>query len=154
MERGFWDRGYGGLIRIGTFCGHLLLLIIRLYWGGSLAMTGVGKLMNLEKVTAYFATLHLPMPAAVAIFVAVVELLGGISLFLGLFSRVMSFFLIILFWVAYITAHTESLLNLFNNPNGFFMQDPFLYLYTATLIFCFGAGFVSFDHWLERKRAS
>lgn len=149
---GFFKRSYSGLAQLGTFFGHLLLLIVRLYWGGSLFMVGLGKFANLEKVAAFFDTLHLPFPMATAIFVALVELIGGASLFLGLFSRVMSFLLIILFWTAYILAHTEALLNLFTNPSGFFMQDPFLYLYAATMVFCFGAGFASFDYWLEKKR--
>ena len=152
MSNGFFSRCYGGLVNVGTFFGHIILLIVRLYWGASLAITGFNKFLELDKISAFFASLNLPFPTATAIFVATVELIGGASLFLGLFSRVMSFILIIFFWGAYVTAHSEALWNVFSNPNGFLMEAPFLYLYAATLVFCFGAGFASFDFWLERKR--
>ncbi|MCP5470348.1 MAG: DoxX family protein [Chlamydiales bacterium] len=154
MKRGFFTQTYFGLSKVGIFLGHILLLIVRLYWGGSLVLTGIGKFMALQKVAGYFGSLGLPFPEFTAGFVALVELVGGAALFLGLFSRVMSFLLVILFCVAYATAHTESVHMLFANPQLFLKQDPFLYLYASLLVFCFGAGFASFDYWWERSRFS
>ena len=50
-----------------------LLLAVRLYWGWQFAQDGYGKLTHLEKVTQYFATLNLPMPAQTAFAVALIE---------------------------------------------------------------------------------
>src|SRR5712672_1588020 len=63
------------------------LLLVRLYWGWQLIESGWGKLHNLEKVTEFFTSLNLPMPAQMAVFISCVEFLGGIFLALGLLSR-------------------------------------------------------------------
>src|ERR1700756_28874 len=64
------------------------LLLIRLYWGWQLVQSGWGKLHHLFNVGEYFATLGLPMPAQMAVFIACVEFFGGIFLALGLASRI------------------------------------------------------------------
>ena len=63
------------------------LLLLRLYWGWQLVQSGWGKLHHLSNVGEYFATLGLPMPAQMAVFIACVEFFGGIFLALGLASR-------------------------------------------------------------------
>ncbi len=152
MKKGLSTNCYAGLTQVGTFLGHIVLLIVRLYWGGSLCMAGIGKLMTLGEIATFFETIGLPFPLFTAALVALIEIVGGASLFVGFFSRVISFLLIIFFLVAYLLAHNESLVNLLSNPEDFFIQAPFLYLYASFLIFCFGAGFASFDYWIERKR--
>ncbi|MCH9626457.1 MAG: hypothetical protein S4CHLAM2_00790 [Chlamydiales bacterium] len=148
---GWLKRFYHAVTRAERGIGHFLLLIIRLYWGGLLVMTGVGKLMNIEGVADFFASLNLPAPLFTAYFVGIFELIGGASLFLGLFSRLFSIALVILFFVAYGTAHQEALINFFVNPSLFIMQEPFLYLYASLLVLGFGPGFFSIDYWWERK---
>jgi len=59
------------------------------YWGWEFAEDGWGKIHNLGKVTDYFGSLNLPMPGQTALFVSVVELVGGVLLILGLLSRLM-----------------------------------------------------------------
>ncbi len=149
---GIFQKGSTALAQVGTFLGHIVLLLIRLYWGGSLVLIGLGKFANLPQTATFFETLHIPFPMASATLVAAVELIGGAALFLGLFSRFWSFLLIILFCVAFGTAHNEAVVNIFSNPKGFLMQDPFLYLYASLMVFCFGTGFASFDYWIERSR--
>src|SRR5258708_35523762 len=63
------------------------LLLVRLYWGWQLIESGWGKLHNLGKVTEFFTSLNLPMPAQMAVFISGVEFFGGLFLALGLFSR-------------------------------------------------------------------
>ncbi len=148
---GWLKRFYHGITRGERGIGHFLLLVIRLYWGGLLVMTGFGKLMNIEGVADFFASIHLPAPLFTAYFVGVFELLGGASLFLGLFSRLFSIALVILFFVAYATAHQAALINFFVSPSLFIMEEPFLYLYASLLVLCFGPGFFSIDYWWEKK---
>ena len=47
------------------------LLAVRLYWGWQLIQSGWGKLHNLPKVTEFFTSLNLPMPAQMAVFIFV-----------------------------------------------------------------------------------
>ncbi|MFN0064891.1 MAG: DoxX family protein [Chlamydiales bacterium] len=151
MKRGLWTGSYFGLVRTQNFLGHFLLLIVRLYWGALLVMTGVGKWVHLDQVSEFFGSIGIPAPLFMATLVGLVELVGGAALFLGLFSRVMSLLLASLFFSAYATAHTEALMTFFVSPQQFFDATPFLYLYATLLVFCFGPGFISFDYWLERS---
>jgi putative oxidoreductase len=90
-----------------------LLLAIRLYWGLQLAQTGWGKLHNIDQVTGFFASLNLPQPHLTAIFVALVEFVGGILFALGLGSRMISFVLFINMTVA-----LESSMRPIRTPSG------------------------------------
>jgi putative oxidoreductase len=151
VEGGWLKHLYYGIVQGENFLGHFLLLIIRLYWGGLLIMTGLGKLMNASGVADFFASLNLPAPLFMAYFIGICELIGGASLFLGFFSRIFSILLICVFIGAYATAHQEALINFFSNPSLFIKQDPFLYLYASLIVLCFGPGFVSIDYWIEKK---
>lgn len=142
---------YYGIVQGENLLGNLLLLVIRLYWGGMLVITGIGKLMNIYAVADFFASLNIPFPIFSAYLTGILEIIGGISLFIGLFSRIFSILLVILFFVAYSTAHQEALINFFSNPSLFITQDPFLYLYASFIVLCFGPGFISADYWIEKK---
>src|SRR5437660_12823454 len=80
------------------------LLLIRLYWGWQLIESGWGKLHNLGKVTDFFTSLGLPMPAQTAVFISCVEFVGGIFLALGLLSRLTALVLTVNLIAAYVTA--------------------------------------------------
>jgi hypothetical protein len=54
------------------------LLLVRVYWGWQLIESGWGKLHNLGKVTEFFTSLNLPMPAQMAVFISCVEFFGGL----------------------------------------------------------------------------
>ena len=51
------------------------LLLVRVYWGWQLSQNGWAKLHNLDKVTEFFSSLSLPMPAHMAIFISIVRIL-------------------------------------------------------------------------------
>lgn len=150
-KQGWLKRLYWGLVKGENFLGHFLLLIIRLYWGGLLIMTGIGKWTNIYEVADFFASVDIAFPLFTAYLIGVVEFLGGISLFIGLFARIFTILLTAVFIVAYTTAHQEALINFFVAPSLFIEQDPFLFLYGSLVILCFGAGFISVDYWLEKK---
>lgn len=150
-DGGWLKKSYRGLVTGENFLGNFLLLIIRLYWGALFVITGFGKWMHIQHVGEYFAALDIPSPQIAAYFVATLEILGGISLILGLFSRIFSLLLTILLCTAYATAHKEALTHFFTQPSLFITQEPFLYLYAALAVLCFGPGFISIDYWLERR---
>jgi putative oxidoreductase len=151
VKRGWLKKSYWGVVQGEHFLGSFLLLIIRLYWGGLLVISGIGKLMNIYSVADYFATLHIQYPLAIAFIVSLIEFLGGISLFVGLFTRFFSILLSVVFIAAYMTAHKEALQTIFKNPSLFISQDPFLFLYASLVVLCFGPGFISIDYWIEKR---
>ena len=121
------------------------LLLVRLYWGWQLAQSGWGKLHNLSNVGEYFATLGLPMPAQMAVFIACVEFFGGILLTLGLASRITGLVLTINLTMAYVIGDREALLSFFSDPDKFVAAAPFAFLMVALIVLIFGAGRISAD---------
>jgi len=128
--------------------GHLqslLLLAIRLYWGWQLAQTGWGKLHNLDQVANFFQTLGLPQPHATALFVALVEFVGGILFALGLGSRLISFVLFLNMTVAYWTADREAFGQILSDPGKFYAANPYTFWFAALLILIIGPGIFAVD---------
>ncbi len=98
-----------------------LLLFVRVYWGWEFAEDGWGKIHNLGKVTDYFASLNLPMPGQTALFVSVVELVGGVLLILGLLSRLTGLVLTANMIVAFLSVEGDraALFSVFTDPDKF-----------------------------------
>lgn len=126
------------------------LLCVRLYWGWQLAESGWGKLHNLGKVTEYFTSLHLPMPAQMAVIISCVELFGGIFLAIGLFSRITALGLTINMIGAYITGDREALLSFFSDPDKFSAAAPYVFLIASLIVLIFGPGKFCIDTLLRR----
>jgi putative oxidoreductase len=142
------------LIKIAGWLQCLFLLVIRLYWGWSFFETGKGKLMNLDKTTAYFAELNLPLPKLNALLAGSTECFGGLLLLVGLGSRLVSLPLIFTMIVAYATADSEALHAIFSDPDKFTSATPFLFLFAVVIIFLFGPGKLSLDALLFKKSAA
>lgn len=148
-ERLRW--GYSILVSIGNSLQSLFLLFVRLYWGWQFVVDGWGKLHNLAKVTEYFGTLGLPAPGPTAVFVSILELVGGVLLALGLGTRLIAFLLTCNMAVAYITGDREALLSIFSDPDKFIAAAPFSYLMASLIIFIFGPGRFALDYLLKRR---
>jgi putative oxidoreductase len=131
-----------------------LLLVIRLYWGLAFAQSGWGKLMNLERTTAFFTDLGLPMPKLNAIAAGSTECFGGLLLALGLFARPAAVPLVFTMIVAYATADKEAVMAIFSEPDKFLSAAPFLFLLASLVVLVFGPGKLSLDALLFRKPAA
>jgi putative oxidoreductase len=127
------------------------LLAVRLYWGWQFAQTGWGKLHNIAKITAFFASLNIPFPAFNAHFIAGLEFFGGILLILGLGTRLIGFLMVGNMLVAYWTADREALSSIFSDPGKFYAADPFTFLYASLIVLIFGAGYLSLDHIIAKR---
>ena len=130
-----------------------LLLAIRLYWGWQFATDGWGKLTHLDRVTDYFGgSLHLPAPGATALFVALVELVGGILFAVGIGSRLVSLVLFVNMTVAYLAAPDDrvNLSHIFSKPEDFYGAGPYTYWFAALLIMILGPGLFALDTLLRR----
>ena len=123
----------------------IFLLAVRLYWGWQLIESGWGKLHNLSKVTEFFASLNLPMPAQMAVFISSVELFGGIFLAVGLLSRLTALVLTVNMIMAYITADREALHSIFSDPDKFYAAAPYTFLIASLIILIFGPGKIAVD---------
>ena len=122
-----------------------MLLAVRLYWGFQFTQTGWGKLHNLAKITGFFASLNIPFPGLTAPFVSTLELVGGVFLMFGLFTRPVALLLTCNMFVAYWTADREALSAIFSDPGKFYAADPYTFLFASLMILIFGAGFVAID---------
>ncbi len=131
----------------------LLLLVIRLYWGWEFFITGKGHLMNLDKTTAFFTELHIPLPKLNAIVAGSTECGGGLLLLVGLGSRLVTVPLMFTMIIAYVTADNEALHAIFSDPDKFTGATPFLFLFASLLIFTFGPGKISLDALFFKKTA-
>jgi putative oxidoreductase len=136
-----------------SFLQSLLLLVIRLYWGWGFFLTGKGKLMDLERPTAYFQSLGIPLPHAQAILAGATECFGGLLLLAGFCSRLISIPLTILLTVAYLTADLDKVKMIFSDPDKFLTADEFLFLFVVVLVLAFGPGKFSVDWVIKRKVA-
>jgi len=126
------------------------LLLVRLYWGWQLVQSGWGKLHNLDKVTEYFTSLGLPMPAKMAVIISCVELFGGIFLALGLLSRLTALVLSVNLIAAYVIGDREALFSIFSDPDKFYAAAPYTFLVASLIVLIFGAGKASLDTLLTR----
>jgi putative oxidoreductase len=126
------------------------LLLVRLYWGWQLVQSGWGKLHNLDKVTEYFTSLGLPMPAKMAVIISCVELFGGISLAFGLLSRLTALVLTVNLIAAYVIGDREALFSIFSDPDKFYAAAPYTFLVASLIVLIFGAGKASLDTLLIR----
>jgi putative oxidoreductase len=128
-----------------------MLLAIRLYWGFQFAQSGWGKFHNIAKIAGFFASLNIPFPAFNAHFVSGLELVGGILLMLGLFSRPIALLLAGNMLVAYWTADREALTSIFSDPGKFYVADPYTFLFASLMVLIFGAGYFALDTLVAKR---
>lgn len=129
----------------------VFLLAIRLYWGYQFMITGWGKFTNWDRTVGFFTELGIPAPQVNVAMAAGTEFLGGLCLLLGLGGRIATVPLIFTMIVAYSTAHIDAVKGIFEDPDTFVTQPPFLFLMTAVIVLLFGAGKYSVDRLLPYR---
>lgn len=131
-----------------------LLLALRLFIGWQFFLTGKGKLEDLTKPTEFFRDLGIPWPGFNAVLAGSTECFGGLLLFAGLASRLVSVPLACTMLVAYFTAHREALFSILNDPDKLLNSAPLPFLATALIVLAFGPGVFSLDWLIARKFGS
>lgn len=122
-------------------------LVSRLSVGWVFAQTGWGKVQNLAGVTEYFQSLGIPLAQIQAPMVAGLELICGILLLLGLFTRFAAIPLVPIMTVAILTAKLGDI----NAVSDLFSLSEFLFLALALWLIAFGGGKVSLDAWIQAR---
>src|SRR5258708_5968962 len=125
--------------------------LTRLLIGVAFIFTGRGKLMNLDRTIAFFTDLGLPFPAANAVFISSLELLGGACLVLGLGTRIFAALLSSTMVVALLTADRGTFVSKF--PAELTDVTPLVFLLFLIWLVLFGAGPLSLDRFLDRRLA-
>ena len=123
-------------------------LITRLLVGITFFYTGRGKLMNLDRTTAFFADLGIPFPGANAIFISSLEFFGGICLMLGFGTRIFAALLSSTMIVALLTADKDSFVSKF--PAELTDVSPVVLLTFLVWLVLYGAGSFSLDNLVSR----
>jgi len=122
-------------------------LVLRIVTGAIFAIHGYQKFSGgLEGVAGFLASLGFPIPAVFAVILVTVELLGGIALVLGVFTRLAAQLCAIVAAVGLVTVHL---------PNGFFISNGgyefILLLLSASISLALtGSGRFSLDEMMER----
>ncbi len=120
-------------------------LLVRLTLGVVFVMTGWTKLHDLDHTTQFFASLHIPAAHANAVFVGVVEFVGGLALILGLGTRIAALFLIGVMTVAILTDRLPRLHGIVDLASTIEVA----YLAAFVWLGVAGAGKASLDHLLS-----
>jgi putative oxidoreductase len=142
----FVDRAFEWLQGISW----LPLLIARIAMAGEFIPSGWGKLGNLPKLTAYFATLGIPAPALNAAASATTELVGGILLLIGLGTRFAAAALTVVMTVAILTARIHDVHTI---GDFFYLPEP-AYIVIFLVLISQGAGRISVDQLIANRRAA
>ena len=134
----------------------LFLLVMRLDWGHQLYITGKGHFANFSQTVQNFTDWHFPLPRFNALLASTMEVTGGVSLMLGLFSRPIAAAVTVQMIVAFLTPADDRALFLgFFDPNNnipwkIIVGTPFFFMLTSILVFACGSGWFSIDAILKR----
>jgi putative oxidoreductase len=132
-----------------------VLLLIRLAWGLESFQSGWTHLHDVPTQLERFQNWHVPFPRANVYISGTTELVCGILLMAGLFSRIISIPLVFNFIVAIFAPH-HYLKHLFAMPGSIdnwtnIIDDTaFPFLAASLVILAFGPGRISIDFLLQR----
>ena len=136
------------------------MLLLRVVVGLYFVVSGWGKVHNLDKVTAFFTELHIPMPHVQAIFISNLELFGGLAIVLGLLTRIFALLLSATMVVAILTAKLPDLGKEAAAPGttpsfgdklgAFFSMEELLLLAIFVTIAAFGPGPLALDRFVAK----
>lgn len=127
-------------------------LVTRLVIGWMFFGTGRGKWANIEGPVAMFTNLGIPAPRVNAMFIATLELVGGLCLMAGLCTRIFAFLLSCTMIVAILTADWADFTGAFGGGKKDLLDvTPVPPLMFLLWLIAFGAGAISLDRILLRK---
>jgi putative oxidoreductase len=126
------------------------IAVLRIVVGVIFVMHGWQKLsMGFQNVGGFLGSLHIPAPTLAAVVLTIVELLGGIALIIGLFTRYVA---------ALLTVDMAVALTLVHIKNGFFapkgIEFPMLLLASNLCLLLSGSGSLSVERFMRPKSST
>ena len=118
-----------------------LVLVGRILLSIIFILAGFGKFTGLAGTAGYFGSMGLPMPMVTAVVVALVELVGGLAILLGFFTRPASYLLAAFCLATAFVAHFDfsDQMQMINFQKNLAMAGGFL------VLAAFGPGALSVD---------
>jgi putative oxidoreductase len=122
-------------------------LLLRVGVGLTFFMSGLGKVMGgTDGVAKFFGSLGIPLPGLMGPFISYLELLGGLALMLGLFTRVFAILFICDMLVALLLVNIPAVAQAKSIADGFpKMRTEWLLLLCSASLATLGAGLWSLD---------
>ena len=127
-----------------------LEILSRLTIGIVFMQSGWGKFQDLTKVVSYFESFNIPLAHLQAPFVSGLELVAGLFILIGLFTRISSLSLIPVMIVALMTAQREEITDL----SSLFGQSEYLYILILGWLATVGSKFLCVDHFIKKHQGS
>jgi putative oxidoreductase len=125
---------------------HVGLLVARVSVGLLFMSTGLGKVKDIAKVTAFFTDLKIPAPGVNAVVASYTELIGGTLLVVGLGSRLAAIPLMVTMVIALLTAKADDIHGIFDLVDTLEWTLLVILLVVATV----GPGGISLDTFVKR----
>jgi len=127
---------------------YIPLLLLRLVLAYGFFSPAMMKWQNMNSIIEWFSGMGMPFPALNAYLAATTEAAGVILLTFGLGTRIISIPLMFVMVVAVVTVHLSNGFEASNN--GF--EIPLYYLLMLFVLFINGAGKLSLDYLIKRKK--
>jgi putative oxidoreductase len=144
------------LVKIATLIQPAALLMIRLFWGWRLYVAGLGHLTHVQDTYENFVKWGVPMAKFNVYVSGVTELVGGLLLLAGLFTRVTSMVVFFNFCVALWATSRAEVAGIFTGPErwdhlrSFIDDNAFPFWTVALVLLAFGPGKFAVDHLLGK----
>ena len=119
-------------------------LLARVIIGGVFITAGWGKLQHIDKFIEYLQSLNVPVASIQAPFVAACELVFGVAILIGLFTRISTIPLMGIMAVAIMKAKKNEIIEI----TSLFGFTEFLYIALLLWLLIRGAGLISVDRTL------
>ena len=153
-----YHSAYGPIAESLNKIAWLANLFLRLSIGFMFLSGAVGKLGDLGTFTAMFNDLGIPGAPVVAPAVAIIELVGGVALMLGLATRAMSLVLTLDMIGALLTdigpGLAEKYASVWSFLSNLFYSSEWLLTGLLLFLVCVGAGSASLDARIDQRLAS
>jgi putative oxidoreductase len=140
-------RETAGLRRYTDALAPYAIPLLRILVGITFFLTGLPKFGNLAGFTGFVASLGIPLPGFVAVIVAVMEVVGGLLLIVGLGTRWVSL------WFVFEMIVTTLLVKMPNmgfiaaqGKPGVGAELDLLLLFSALVLLTHGSGRLSLEH--------
>jgi putative oxidoreductase len=139
-------------LKVAAALAFLAPLFTRIVVGWAFYLTGSGKWAHFDNTVTFFTELGIPYPDANAAFVATLELVGGIALMVGLFTRLFAAGLASTMVVALLTADKQRFLESWTTASEISPTDisAFVFLLFFAWLVLYGPGPVSLDKLLAK----